>query len=71
MNLQGHCRPRKAVPLETALYWEEQGAEGRGGSGGLENKVDSRDPWRKIKVAEIFSVKKQNSLELSWKECEG
>ena len=46
-------------------------SEGRGGSGGLENKVDSRDPWRKIKVVEIFSVKKQNSLELSWKECEG
>ena len=45
--------------------------EGRGGSGGLENKVDSRDPWRKIKVAKIFSVKKQSSLELSWKECEG
>ena len=27
LNLQGHCSPRKAVPLETALYWEEQGAE--------------------------------------------
>lgn len=44
--------------------------EGRRGVGGLENKVDSRDPWRKIKVAKIFSVKKQNSLELL-KECEG
>lgn len=34
LNLQGHCSPRKAVPLETVLYWEEQGAEEREGRGG-------------------------------------
>ena len=33
LNLQGHCSPRKAVPLETALYWEEQGAEAGEGVG--------------------------------------
>ena len=34
LNLQGHYSPRKAVPLETVLYWEEQGAEEREGRGG-------------------------------------
>ena len=34
LNLQGHCSPRKAVPLETVLYWEERGAEEREGRGG-------------------------------------
>lgn len=34
LNLQGHCSPRKAVLLETVLYWEEQGAEGREWRGG-------------------------------------
>lgn len=34
LNLQGHCSPRKAVPSETVLSWEEQGAEEREGRGG-------------------------------------